>query len=102
MLSNKDINDKFMELIRKKENVTKIKTVIRETISQIGIKFTNEESEQIEYLESLIEKTGQFRVLKKDYIDTWNALYSLLKTAGYSTEVIECLTESLRFENWNK
>ena len=100
MLTNKDINSRFEELIRKGGNILKVKSVVKESCSDLSINIADGDAEQVKRLEALIEQTGQFRVLKKDYIDSWNSLCTLLKTSGYSEDVIECMTTSTKFENW--
>ena len=102
MLTNKDINDKFNELLKKKENIKKVTSVIKEACSDLGIKIADNGSDQVPRIEELIEHTGQYRVLKNNYIETWNELVTKLKNTGYSDDVVACMTETLKFENWVK
>ena len=99
MLTNKDINQKYEDLLAKKEQLDKVAKVIQEACRDLNIQISNE---NVVLMEELIEQTGQYRVLKKDYIASWESLVAQLKNAGYSEMVVDCMTKTLKFGNWEK
>ena len=99
MLTNKDINQKYEDLLEKKEQLDKVAKVIQEACKDLNIQIS---SENVILMEELIEQTGQYKVLKKDYIASWESLVAQLKSAGYSETVVDIMTRALKFGNWEK
>lgn len=97
MLTNKDINQKYEELLKKKENLRKVMSVIQEACGDLNIQISNENRQ---LMEELIENSGQYKVLKEDYIASWETLVAQLKMAGYSESVVYYMTDMLKFRPW--
>ena len=99
MLTAKDISNKYEELTEKKENLDKVARVIRDACRDLAIAISKED---VPAMEALIEQTGQYRVLKKDYIASWESFVGQLKNAGYSDVAVGYMTTGLKFDNWEK
>ncbi len=97
MLTNKDINQKYEKLLEKRNNLRKIARVIREACEDLNIEIAGGNRK---LMSELVEQTGQFKVLKDDYIASWDTLVAQLTDAGYSAPVVECMTDELKYGNW--
>lgn len=99
MLTNRDINQKYEDLTEKKEQLDKVARVIREACRDLSITISKED---VSAMEDLIEQTGQYKVLKKDYVASWESFCGQLKSASYSETAVKYMTDGLKFDNWEK
>ena len=87
--------DKLAE-IKEKGKLSAVKKVAFEGCKDMGIALSRED---VKMVEQLIEQTGQFVVLKKNYISKWETFANQLKNSGYSEEAVKAMLESMEFGN---
>jgi len=96
MLTIKDVNARYELLLEKKKNLQAVSHVIQDASKDLNIEIS---TGNVKLMEDLIEQTGQFKVLKADYVATFESFEKQLKDSGFTDDAIYYMTEMLKFEN---
>ena len=96
MLTIKDLNSRYETLLKKKKDIQSVSSVVREASIDLNIEIAGK---NVKLMEELIEQTGQYKVLKNDYIATLESFEKQLKASGFSDDAVYYMTEMLKFEN---
>lgn len=99
MLSTKEINERYEELVKRKNQLAEVETTVQKVCRDLSITISKND---VPALERLLEQTGQYKLLKRNYIATYETFVNSLRNAGFSDNAVYYMTMGLSYENIRK